>query len=818
MRYASTSDMRAIDAKLLETTCHFPGVPDSDRLIKLASQGLANLVLEMQGGAPARPCVHVVFGNGNNGADAVYAGLELAARGFPVRCYAALEAAQARGALNALLEAGRLADVVWFEPERPWTAMPPSAIARGDVVLDGILGIGAKGAPREPAASAIRFVNRLKGRARIVAVDIPSGLDADTGAAAGEVVEADLTLCMGMPKTGLSTPFALGHAGSIQVNDLEIPDDLLRTAADADELVTARDVAGCRPRRRWDAHKGDFGHVCVVGGCDRYRGAPALAALGALRAGAGLVTAVVPKAIANAVASHAPEMMILPLDSEVVTRSALEASGFPFVGKTVVVGPGLSQQAGVLDALVWLLEGGDAQAAVIDADALNTVGDEADALAVCDMPMILTPHPGEAARNHFVPGVKHFIDGGNNLWADPGFVAPWANDFRLYEGAPAAGYGVNGEDLGPSPSGPRVALPPIQTYYVRLDGSDANTGLDNTPAGAFLTLQKAADAVTPGDTVRVQAGTYAAGATIATGGSGDQWVRFVADGAVAVTNASGPALSMQGANRVAFKGFAFTAANGNGVELNEAQGCRFENCALTGSKLAGAFLNRSHEAEFVNTSISGNKVNGALLYLSGETFFDRCRVFGNTGAGIYSGRYGGGSVGGAVWGVVRNSLVYQNTGYGFATARDSASHNWTFENSVFDGNGGGIHVNYFGGDATLIRNTAVTFNTGSGIYRETQYGLSVVNCDVFGNGTAFSGNAITPVNSISVDPLYRGRATGNFHILAASPCVDAGANQLWMAKGEATAFDLDGNPRIAGGIVDIGAYEVFTAPSMMIVR
>ena len=398
MRYASTSDMRAIDAKLLETTCHFPGVPDSDRLIKLASQGLANLVLEMQGEAPARPCVHVVFGNGNNGADAVYAGLELAARGFPVRYYAALEAAQARGALKALLEAGRLADVVWFEPERPWAAMPPSAIARGDVVLDGILGIGAKGAPREPAAAAIRFVNRLKGRARIVAVDIPSGLDADTGAAAGEVVEADLTLCMGMPKPGLSTPFALAHAGSIQVNDLEIPEDLLRAAADADELVTARDVAECTPRRRWDAHKGDFGHVCVVGGCARYRGAPALAALGALRAGAGLVTAVVPKAIANAVASHAPEMMILPLDSEVVTRSALEASDFSFVGKTVVVGPGLSLQAGVLDALVWLLEGSDVQAAVLDADALNLVGDEADALAACEMPMILTPHPGEAAR------------------------------------------------------------------------------------------------------------------------------------------------------------------------------------------------------------------------------------------------------------------------------------------------------------------------------------------------------------------------------------------------------------------------------------
>lgn len=398
MRYVSTAEMRAIDARLLETACHFPGVPTVDRLVKLAAQGLANLILEMEGATSLRPCVHVVFGNGNNGADAVYAGLELAARGFPVRYYAALKFEEAKGALKSLLEAGRLPEVVWFDPGRPWTAWPPSGFARGDVVLDGILGIGAKGAPREPAAAAIRFVNRLKGRLHIVAVDVPSGLDADTGTAAGVVVEADLTLCMGLPKTGLSTSFALAHAGSIQVNDLAMPGDLLHAPAGADELVAARDVAGWTPCRRWDAHKGDFGHVCIVGGSSCYCGAPALAALGALRAGAGLVTAAVPKTLAGTVASHAPEMMVLPLDSEVVTRHALESSGFSFAGKTLVVGPGLSQQAGTKDALVWLVERSAAKAAVIDADALNLVGSDVAVLATCAMPMILTPHPGEAAR------------------------------------------------------------------------------------------------------------------------------------------------------------------------------------------------------------------------------------------------------------------------------------------------------------------------------------------------------------------------------------------------------------------------------------
>ncbi|MGI5870130.1 MAG: NAD(P)H-hydrate dehydratase [Kiritimatiellia bacterium] len=398
MRYVSTSDMRAIDAELLKTACHFAGVPDSDRLIKLAAQGLASLILEMQGNSGARPCIHVVFGKGNNGADAVHAGLELAERGFPVRHYAALKSEEAKGAVKSLLERGLLPDVVWFDEERPWTAMPASAISPGDVVLDGILGVGVKGAPREPAAAAIRLVNRLKGRAHVIAVDVPSGLDADAGTAAGEIVEADLTLCMGMPKIGMATPFALAHTGSIHVHDLAIPDAVLAADAEADGLVTARDVAGWLPRRRWDAHKGDFGHVCVVGGCARYRGAPALAAMGALRAGAGLVTAVVPEAIAGGVAAHAPEMMVLPLGSDVVTRPALEDSGFSFEGKTVVVGPGLSQRRGVMDAVAWLLEGCGVQAAVLDADALNVIGDEAEALASCETPMVLTPHPGEAAR------------------------------------------------------------------------------------------------------------------------------------------------------------------------------------------------------------------------------------------------------------------------------------------------------------------------------------------------------------------------------------------------------------------------------------
>lgn len=424
-----------------------------------------------------------------------------------------------------------------------------------------------------------------------------------------------------------------------------------------------------------------------------------------------------------------------------------------------------------------------------------------------------------ASRDHFVPGTKHFIDGGNNIWQDPGFVAPWNNDFRLYEDAPAAGAGAAGEDLGPYPNGPRVQRMAGRTYYVSPDGNDANNGMENTPAGAFRTIQRAADIIAPYDTVRVQAGTYEEGVIVTQGGSGNWPARFVADGAVTVSNSTGAALSITGAHAVSFEGFTFTSSSGTGTLLSEAQGIRFIKCTFAGSKSIGAYMLRSHKAEFVGCDVYGNKWYGLRFNICGEPLVLNTRIHDNTGSGIYCGAYDDSPrMGGANWGLVRNSLLYRNGGYGFATARDSASHNWTFENSVFNGNGGGIHINYFGGDSSMVRNTAVTFNTGNGIYRQTQYSLAVQNCNVYGNGTDYAGNTITPVNSISADPLFRLPGAGNFRLLFGSPCIDAGTNQLWMAKGEPTAFDLDGNPRISGKAVDIGAYEVFTAPSLMIVR
>ena len=421
-----------------------------------------------------------------------------------------------------------------------------------------------------------------------------------------------------------------------------------------------------------------------------------------------------------------------------------------------------------------------------------------------------------ASRTRWPAADKHFIDIGGNIRTDPGFVAPWADDFRLYEGAPAAGAGGGGCDLGYLPGGPRVALPSAATYYVRLDGNDGNDGLANTPEGAFLTIQQAVDTAGVGDTIRIQSGVYNEAVVIAHGGAGDVWLTLVADGAVSITNGPLPALTVLGAHRVRFQGLCVTSGTGNGVVLNESVGCRFESCTLADSKLAGAHLYRSHDIQFAGCTITGNQTDGVRVYVSGQPAFERCRITGNTGSGINVGSYGGPTYLGGDFGLVRNSLVWSNTARGLDTERDSTVRYWTIESSVFHANAHGIYMDYSCGLGVIARNCIVTASTVAGIYRGGD-AFTVMNCDVFGNTANYSGT-FTPVNSISTDPLFRNAAAGNFKIPSASPCVDVGTNQLWMARGQATATDFDGNPRIANKLVDIGAYETATTASILIVR
>ncbi len=385
MRFATSTEIRALDAAARAAAWSEPGADPARALMRLAALALADAVSGIAARLPVRPEVFAVAGGGDNGGDALLALDLLAARGFRTTALRVADAAA-------------------------WAGMPAAAVPARAIVLDGALGLGLRGAPRTDAAAAIAWTNRVRDErgAIVVAVDLPSGLDADTGAAPGPAVRADFTVTMGLPKPAFVRPAALALCGEILVADIAYPADALAPPDDpgAVELFSEPDARRLVPPRAWDANKGDFGHVAVVAGSGRYRGAPALAALGALRGGAGLVTAVVPREVAPSVAAAAPELMPLGYDGESLSSGALAGLGFDFAGKVLLAGPGLSRAPGVADALAWLLSTPGLRGAVLDADALlgrlpPPEGSKVEGPQVEGFPpsnTILTPHPGEAAR------------------------------------------------------------------------------------------------------------------------------------------------------------------------------------------------------------------------------------------------------------------------------------------------------------------------------------------------------------------------------------------------------------------------------------
>ncbi|MET9601340.1 NAD(P)H-hydrate epimerase [Streptomyces sp. NPDC006459] len=322
-------------------------------LMQRAAAGLAaacaGLLRRRRGGVYGARVVLLV-GPGDNGGDALYAGARLARRGAGVTAVPMDPERMHPAALAALRAAGgRVAQAV---PQR------------ADLVLDGLLGIGGRGGLR-PAAAAL--VERIPPGAPVVAVDLPSGVDADTGEVAGPAVTADVTVAFGAYKPGLLIDPGASRAGAVHLVDigLELPPPEV-------EALQHADVAGLLPEPTASSDKYRRGVVGIVAGSAQYPGAAVLAVAGALRGGAGAVRYVGPAA--DAVLARYPETLIGP--------GRVQAW---------VVGPGLGEgRAGEVAELL----AGDA-AVLVDADGLR--GLDPAALRARSAPTLLTPHAGEAA-------------------------------------------------------------------------------------------------------------------------------------------------------------------------------------------------------------------------------------------------------------------------------------------------------------------------------------------------------------------------------------------------------------------------------------
>ncbi len=257
------------------------------------------------------------------------------------------------------------------------------------IILDGLLGTGAKSFLREPIRSAAREINRLRreDNAFVFAVDLPTGLDADSGENDPEdSVVADFTVTIGYAKHGLIVDSALDFVGRIEVVPLP---GLWPDATAVNELVaTPFSLGSILSRRKFDAYKNEFGRIGVVAGSRGFVGAANMATEGALRAGAGLVEVFVPEEIYDIVASSAPvEAMVKPIRRY---RDLLEETVDVWA-----VGPGLGKSRAA--DILGLIENAK-QPMIVDADGLNIVADKVDVLRSCRGPRLLTPHPGEMKR------------------------------------------------------------------------------------------------------------------------------------------------------------------------------------------------------------------------------------------------------------------------------------------------------------------------------------------------------------------------------------------------------------------------------------
>ena len=342
---------------------------------------------------PAPPVsVCILAGRGNNGGDGFAATRHLAGYGARVSVYVVGDpstiSGDARTNLDAMMKSGIC--VVPLLDAGAWSAARED-LAASSVIIDAILGTGARGAPSPEAARAISLMNESP--APIVAVDTPSGMDALTGAVPGECVNAHTTVTLALAKTGLATYPGASCAGRVVVDGIGMPPPLLDFSEIRTGLTTPDDVRAALPVRRPDAHKGDFGRVLIVAGSPGMSGAPSLAAMGALKSGAGLVHLLVPAAIAGEVSARHAEVMTHPAP-EPCLPAILEMAA---ACQAVVIGPGMScceRTSAVVDAVVSQVR----VPLVLDADAINVVAGKARALREAKAQVVLTPHPGELGR------------------------------------------------------------------------------------------------------------------------------------------------------------------------------------------------------------------------------------------------------------------------------------------------------------------------------------------------------------------------------------------------------------------------------------
>lgn len=373
--------------KAIDRNCEYLGLLPV-QLMENAGAVIAQSIREkLEGGR-----VLFVAGRGNNGGDAFVAARHLAGSpGYTIKVILlgkARDIKTGEACHNFSLLRFSSVQILEIKDSSQLTVAALDWFSEADMIVDAIFGTGVKGDIKEPESIAIDLINRAgKIRKNVISVDIPSGLDPD-GGNFEKAVHAELTVTFHRMKTGLISEKAKEYAGTIKVAEIGV-------CADAEQYVGPGDLTMLH-RRKSEGHKGDAGKILVIGG-GPYSGAPALAALAALKAGADLVTAAVPAPVAEIVASYSPNLIVRKLSSDILCPEDLSIL-FDLINShdVVVMGMGLGRATETFEAVRKILP--FCRKAVLDADALSALSGSIFETLAGNCELIVTPHAREFAR------------------------------------------------------------------------------------------------------------------------------------------------------------------------------------------------------------------------------------------------------------------------------------------------------------------------------------------------------------------------------------------------------------------------------------
>lgn len=395
MKLVTAKEMKALDVQA-QTDYAMPGILLMDNAAQAVAEAVHEALTALEGER-----VVIFCGGGNNGGDGLGAARWLQSYGVSVRAFvvgAALDAVQGDAALELAMFTKAGGRVEALSTEDDWV-LAELAASKADVLVDALLGTGFHGELEGDVLRACELLN--KSEKYILAVDIPTGVNADNGAVCEQAVRADHTVTMALVKTGLLLYPGREYCGDIELADISMPVKLVEEYKSDKYRLTDEIVRELLPLRKANAHKGDAGRVVICAGSPGYTGAAALASDAAVKAGAGLVSLYTPLSSRDVLAIKLTEVMVHGLLERMPGilggGAASDVASSAEAADVLAIGPGLGTSESTQEAVRTILQK-ITTPVVIDADALTALAGHTEILAAMQAQKVLTPHPGEMAR------------------------------------------------------------------------------------------------------------------------------------------------------------------------------------------------------------------------------------------------------------------------------------------------------------------------------------------------------------------------------------------------------------------------------------